>query len=70
MKKILLTMTFIIALSANAGITDNAMINDRQYEYRKIDVTAVPVDILKAISDKYNGYTVSEAMMSEENDTG
>lgn len=66
-----LTMIFILALLANAGAVPIAApvnwITKQQDVYRKIEVTDVYTNVLKNISDNYNGYSVSEAWISEEN---
>ncbi|AWH86813.1 hypothetical protein HYN59_17605 [Flavobacterium album] len=68
MKSIVTAIAFISALSANAGPAHHETNDIAKIwcGYRKIDITDVPIAILKQISDKYYGYSVSGAYTSEE----
>lgn len=68
MKNIAAAIAFLSVLSANACSAEcvaNSIVMTQQ-GYRKIDVTDVPIAILKQITDKYHGYSVSGAYTSEE----
>lgn len=65
----LLMLSFLVIFSANAEerITQSickANICDES-SYRKISIDEVSANVLKAISDKYASYTVTEAYISE-----
>ncbi|WP_417350653.1 hypothetical protein [Flavobacterium alkalisoli] len=69
-KNLLLAILFSLTLSVGAttyGSTVLPVIEGKQEkEYRKIDVSQVPADVLKSISAKYAGYSLTEAFISED----
>lgn len=69
MKRLLFTMTCILMLTANAGVRTDERENTlilAQGDYKKIGITAVPTDILKALTQRYKGYLLDGAWVSEE----
>ncbi|WP_294823726.1 hypothetical protein [uncultured Flavobacterium sp.] len=67
MRRFVITITFILALSADAGVRSHEiMVNAPCSDFRKIDITAVPAGILKSVTHRYEGYSLSEAWICEE----
>jgi hypothetical protein len=68
MKKMLLAVAFIVALGSFATQLEpvKPTIGLQEKAYKKIETTAVPMPVLKEISDKYPGYVVSEAYAAED----
>ena len=71
MKNLFLAATLILALSANATNfkatgNDITIALDQQKEYKKIETSQVPADVLKQASSKYSGFALTEAHVSED----
>jgi uncharacterized protein YpmS len=69
MKNLLLAAAFIFSLSVSAKMyTPNniVIVASQEKEYKKIETTAVTTDVLKQVSAKYVGYSVTEAYVSED----
>ncbi len=70
MKKVFLSVAFILALTANAASVYTLKVNEntawQEKVYKRIETTAVPAAILKEITEKYPGYVVSEAYAAED----
>lgn len=71
MKNLFLAATLVFALSASASnytVTTNGTVItlDQEKEYKKIEISQVPAEVLKQVSAKYAGYTLTEAHASED----
>ena len=70
MKSILITTALLLALTVNtATLASNnavATIESQEKEYKKVETTQVPADILKQASAKYSGFALVEAYASED----
>lgn len=68
MKKILLAVALLFALGSFAiqPAQVKPAIGFQEKAYKKIETTAVPMPVLKEISDKYPGYIVSQAYAAED----
>ena len=71
MKNIFIAAALLVLLSANASQStfthSVTLVENQEKEYKKIDVSKVTEAILKEIRTKYEGYTISEAFVSEDN---
>ena len=69
-KNLLLAVLFSLTLSVGATTCvpgySNVFVINQEKEYKKINVSQVPTDILKSISAKYAGYSLTEAFVSED----
>ncbi|KOS07549.1 hypothetical protein AM493_17000 [Flavobacterium akiainvivens] len=70
MKKLFLTVALVFALGlsatpahTSAGVTE---VIKQEKAFKKIETTAVPAAILKELSEKYAGYTVTQAYAAED----
>lgn len=66
MKNLFLAATLVLALSVNASgrkVLDNKVIItlDQEKEYKKIETSQVPAEVLKQAGTKYAGYALTEA---------
>ena len=70
MKNVFLTVALVICLSANAGsaIGSSEIISSmcQEKEYKKVETTQVPADILKNASSRYSGFALNEAYSAED----
>ena len=71
MKNLFLSAALVIALAANATTTTTTAVNttinaNQDKEYTKTDATKVSAEVLKAVSAKYSGYSVTEAYVAED----
>ena len=68
MKNLFIAASLVLALSANASVTtigtNNSVIENQEKEYKKIEESKVPAEILKEISTKYSGYAITDAAVS------
>jgi len=68
MKNLFIAAALVLALSANASITTVTKISvvteNQEKEYKKIEESKVPALILKEISTKYDGYSISDTAVS------
>lgn len=71
-KNLLLAVLFSLTLSVGATTCVPCYSNvfeinqEQEKEYKKIGVSQVPADVLKSISAKYAGYSLTEAFVSED----
>ena len=69
-KNLLLAILFSLTLSVGATTYESTVLPvievKQEKEYRKIDVSQVPADVLKSISAKYAGYSLAESFVSED----
>ncbi|PZQ87279.1 MAG: hypothetical protein DI548_06075 [Flavobacterium johnsoniae] len=69
MKKILVLAALILSFGVNAAASDKA-INEisvtQEKQYKPIEPSAIPADVLKTISSKYGGYTIKEAHVASD----
>ncbi|RYJ45409.1 hypothetical protein [Flavobacterium beibuense] len=69
-KNLLLAVLFSLTLSVGATTCvpcySNVFEINQEKEYKKIGVSQVPADVLKSISAKYAGYSLTEAFVSED----
>ena len=66
MKKILLIAAIVLGFGINAEASDtitteNEISAMQEKEYKPIEPSAIPSDVLKNISSKYGGFTIKEA---------
>jgi len=70
MKNILLTTALILTMSANASVLENEFQNIevvyQEREFKKVETTQIPAEILKQASTKYSGYSLKGAQASED----
>lgn len=70
MKNILLTTALILTMSANASVLENEFQNIevvyQEREFKKVETTQIPAEILKEASTKYSGYSLKGAQASED----
>lgn len=70
MKKIFLSAALVLALSVTASVlhvhNDITVKVEQEKQYKKIEVSQIPGDVLNAVSKKYTEYTVEEAQVSED----
>lgn len=70
MKKIFLSAALVLALSVTASVLhvhNDIMVKvEQEKQYKKIDVSQVPWDVLNAVSKKYIEYSIDEAQISED----
>jgi hypothetical protein len=70
MKNLFLATALVLSLSANAdstiGKSDITVLEYQEKEYKKVETTQVPADILKNASTRYSGYALNEAFASED----
>jgi len=69
MKKILLSMALLFALSVTASAlhvnNSDVLTIKQEKQFKKVEISQVPADVLKAVTDKYAGYTLEEAYVSD-----
>lgn len=69
MKKILVLAALILGFGVSAMKT-NKMTNEisviQEKQYKPIEPSAIPADVLKNISSKYGGYTIKEAHVASD----
>ncbi|MEZ0006904.1 biotin-(acetyl-CoA carboxylase) ligase [Flavobacterium sp. 28YEA47A] len=69
MKKILVLAGLILGVGVNAAVS-NKMTNEisviQEKQYKPIEPSAIPADVLKNISSKYGGYTIKEAHVASD----
>lgn len=72
MKDLIMAAAVVLTLSANASIStvakNNVVTVNQEKEYKKIEESKVPALILKEISTKYEGYAISDAAVSIDNE--
>jgi len=72
MKNLFIAAALVLALSANASVTTVTKISvvteNQEKEYKKIEESKVPALILKEISTKYDGYSISDTAVSIDNE--
>src|SRR5688572_787463 len=70
MKNLFLATALVLSLSANAastiGKSNITVLAYQEKEYKKVETTQVPADILKSASTRYSGFALSEASASED----
>jgi hypothetical protein len=71
MKNLFLSAALVLALSANATVNtintnDTAVTAKQEKEYTKTDPTKVSAEVLKAVSAKYSGYSLTEAYVAQD----
>lgn len=64
--KILFSLTLFVGTTTYASSNSFLFETHQEKEYRKIETTQVPADILKSIGAKYAGYSLEEAYLSED----
>lgn len=69
MKKILVLAALVVGIGVNAAALDKT-INEisviQEKQYKPIEPSAIPADVLKPISSKYGGYTIKEAHVASD----
>lgn len=69
MKKFLVLAGLILSVGVNAAGL-NKMTNEisviQEKQYKPIEPSAIPADVLKNISSKYGGYTIKEAHVASD----
>ena len=65
----ILTLSFSVNVNAInlRGFNFDIVLNQEK-EYRKIETSQLPADVLKSISAKYSGFAVEEAYMSDDSE--
>lgn len=69
MKKILVLAGLILGIGVNAATSDktiNQISVIQEKQYKPIEPSAIPADVLKNISSKYGGYTIKEAHVASD----
>lgn len=72
MKNLFLTVAFIFALKASASSVklinqaETVIKADQEKEFKKVETTQIPAEILKQASTKYSGYSLKGAQASED----
>lgn len=65
MKKIFLLAVITLGFGINANADTNKVSTEisitQEKEYKAIEPSAIPADVLKNVSSKYGGYTLKEA---------
>jgi len=69
MKKILVLAGLVLSVGVNAAVSNKitkeiSVIQEKQY--KPIEPSAIPADVLKNISSKYGGYTIKEAHVASD----
>lgn len=72
MKNLFLIAALALSLSINAtvgtnNVSENVVLHQEK-EYKKIDEAKVPAEILKEIITKYEGYKITDAAVSADNE--
>ncbi len=72
MKNVLLISALALTLSSNAAVgnayTSEPVAIHQEKEYKKIDESKVPAEILSEVSTKYEGYKITDAAVSPDNE--
>ena len=72
MKNLLLTTAFLLGLSvaAKTTISTNVAILSvyQEKEYKKVENTQVPADILKQVNTRYSGYALLETYIAADSE--
>lgn len=71
MKNLFLTTALLLALTANAfdlnSSTNGVVVcKDQEKEFKKVETTQIPAEILKQASNKYSGYSLKGAQASDD----
>ena len=71
MKNILLAATFILTFTVNALVVqtnayESILSIDQEKEFKKIETTQIPAEVLKQASTKYSGFALKGAQASED----
>lgn len=71
MKNILLAAIFILTLTANASVVQtndykSILRIDQEKEFKKIETTQIPAEVLKQASTKYSGFALKGAQASDD----
>lgn len=71
MKNILLAAIFILTLTANASVVQtndykSILCIDQEKEFKKIETTQIPAEVLKQASTKYSGFALKGAQASDD----
>ncbi|ALM49742.1 hypothetical protein AMR72_13025 [Flavobacterium psychrophilum] len=69
MKNILLAATFILTFTVNASVVqtnayESILSIDQEKEFKKIETTQIPAEVLKQASTKYSGFALKGAQAS------
>ena len=72
MKNLFLTAALVLTLGANATVVTSNTIKPatekQEKEYKKIETSKVPAAVLQELSTKYEGYSITEAAVSEDSE--
>lgn len=71
MKNILLAATLVSTFTVNASVVQNntyysILSVDQEKEFKKIETTQIPAEVLKQASTKYSGFALKGAQASED----
>lgn len=67
MKNLFLTAAIVLSLSVNAAVFvkgEVMVVVHQEKEYKKVETTQVPADILKNASTRYSGFALDEAYVA------
>lgn len=72
MKNVFLAAALMLALATNAATVNalnhnNAITLRQEKEYKKIEQSQIPADVIKPAVTKYQGYSLVEALVAEDN---
>lgn len=71
MKNILLAAALVLTFTVNASVVQNntyysILSVDQEKEFKKIETTQIPAEVLKQASTKYSGFALKGAQASED----
>jgi len=71
MKNILLAATLVLTFTVNASVVqtnayESILSIDQEKEFKKIETTQIPAEVLKQASTKYSGFALKGAQASED----
>lgn len=69
MKKILILAALVLGFGINATASEKTITEisvTQEKQYKPIEPSAIPADVLKTISSKYGGYTIKEAHVADD----